>query len=272
MLEGRWDTCVEIARDQTRDGAHLLDVCVDYVGRDGVDDMKQVVSRLATSSTLPLVLDSTEPPVIEAGLELLGGRAVINSVNFEDGDGPDSRYQRIMRLVQEHGAAVVALTIDEEGQARTSDKKVAIASRLIDALTGEWGMQVEDIIVDTLTFPIATGQEETRRDGLETIEAHPRDQAAPPRGADDPRRLQRVLRPLARRPDRAELGVPARVRQGRARLGHRARGQDPPDARIPEEQRDVALDLIYDRAGAEPGTTPRPERFLDASPGSTRRR
>ena len=87
MLEGRWDTCVEIARDQTRDGAHLLDVCVDYVGRDGVDDMRQVVGRLATSSTLPLVLDSTEPPVIEAGLEMLGGRAVINSVNFEDGDG-----------------------------------------------------------------------------------------------------------------------------------------------------------------------------------------
>ena len=76
-----------------------------------------------------------------------------------------------MRLVQEHGAAVVALTIDEEGQARTRDKKVAIASRLIEALTGEWGMRVEDIVVDTLTFPIATGQEETRRDGLETIEA-----------------------------------------------------------------------------------------------------
>ena len=113
MLESRWDDCVEIARDQTRDGAHLLDVCVDYVGRDGAEDMREVVGRFATVRTLPLVLDSTEPPVIEAGLELLGGRAVINSVNYEDGDGPDSRFARIMPVVREHGAAVVALTIDE---------------------------------------------------------------------------------------------------------------------------------------------------------------
>ena len=89
MLEERWDDCVEIARDQTRDGAHLLDVCVDYVGRDGVADMREIASRFATASTLPLVLDSTEPAVIEAGLELLGGRSVVNSVNYEDGDGPD---------------------------------------------------------------------------------------------------------------------------------------------------------------------------------------
>ncbi|MEL7974736.1 methionine synthase [Isoptericola sp. F-RaC21] len=171
MLEGRWDDVVDIARAQTRDGAHLLDVCVDYVGRDGVADVKEVVSRLASASTLPLVIDSTEPAVLQAGLELLGGRAVVNSVNFEDGDGPGSRYARIMPLVQEHGAAVVALTIDEEGQARTKDGKVAIATRLIEQLTGDWGMRVDDIIVDALTFPIATGQEETRRDAIETIEA-----------------------------------------------------------------------------------------------------
>src|SRR4051812_504470 len=117
MLEERWDRCVEIARDQTREGAHLLDVCIDYVGRDGVADMRELASRLATASTLPVVLDSTEPPVLEAGLELLGGRAVVNSVNYEDGDGPTSRMARIMPLVKEHGAAVIALTIDEEGQA-----------------------------------------------------------------------------------------------------------------------------------------------------------
>ena len=99
---------------QTRDGAHLLDVCVDYVGRDGVADMREVGGRLATAATLPLVLDSTEPAVIEAGLELTGGRSVINSVNYEDGDGPDSRIARVMPLVREHGAAVVALTIDEQ--------------------------------------------------------------------------------------------------------------------------------------------------------------
>src|SRR4051794_29721855 len=109
MTQDRFEDCVAIARGQTRDGAHLLDVCVDYVGRDGVADMKQVVGRLATAATLPLVLDSTEPPVIEAGLELLGGRAVINSVNYEDGDGPESRIARLMPIVREHGAAVVAL-------------------------------------------------------------------------------------------------------------------------------------------------------------------
>jgi 5-methyltetrahydrofolate--homocysteine methyltransferase len=171
MLESRWDDVVDIARAQTRDGAHLLDVCVDYVGRDGVEDVREVVSRLASASTLPLVIDSTEPEVIRAGLELVGGRAVVNSVNFEDGDGPGSRFQRVMPAVKEHGAAVIALTIDEEGQARTAETKVAIASRLIDTLTGDWDMRVDDIIVDTLTFPIATGQEETRRDAIETIEA-----------------------------------------------------------------------------------------------------
>ncbi|WP_447950232.1 methionine synthase [Microbacterium aurum] len=171
MLEGRWDDCVEIARNQIRVGAHLLDVCVDYVGRDGVADIREVVSRFASASTLPLVIDSTEPAVIQAGLELIGGRPVVNSVNYEDGDGPASRFGRIMPLVKEHGTAVIALTIDEQGQARTTADKVRIASRLVDELVDEWGLRVEDIIVDCLTFPIATGQEETRRDGIETIEA-----------------------------------------------------------------------------------------------------
>jgi 5-methyltetrahydrofolate--homocysteine methyltransferase len=130
-----------------------------------------LISRLATATTLPLVLDSTEPAVIEAGLECIGGRAMVNSVNYEDGDGPNSRFARIMPLVREHGAAVVALTIDEEGQARTAATKFAIASRLIADLTQNWGMRLVDITVDTLTFPIATGQDETRRDGIETIEA-----------------------------------------------------------------------------------------------------
>ena len=125
MLEGRYDDCIEIARDQTRDGAHLLDVNIDYVGRDGAADVREIVGRLATASTLPLMLDSTEPEIIETGLELLGGRAIVNSVNYEDGDGPGSRIQRVMPLIAEHGAAVVALTIDEQGQARTAEWKVA---------------------------------------------------------------------------------------------------------------------------------------------------
>ncbi|MBB0246694.1 methionine synthase, partial [Streptomyces alkaliphilus] len=171
MLEGRWDDCVEIARDQIREGAHLLDLCVDYVGRDGVADMSELAGRLATSSTLPIVLDSTEPEVIRAGLERLGGRAVINSVNFEDGDGPGSRFARVTGLAAEHGAALMALTIDEEGQARTVEKKIAIAERLIAELTGRWGIDESDIIIDCLTFTICTGQEESRKDGVATIEA-----------------------------------------------------------------------------------------------------
>ena len=171
LLADDWQACVEIARDQIRDGAHMLDLSVDYVGRDGVSDMREIASRLATTSTLPIVLDSTEAAVIQAGLEQLGGRCVINSVNFEDGDGPNSRYAKIMPIVQEHGAAVVALTIDEEGQARTKEWKLRVASRLIDSLTQEWGMNVGDILIDCLTFPIATGQEETRKDGIETLAA-----------------------------------------------------------------------------------------------------
>ena len=171
MLSENWDECLEIAKSQTREGAHLLDVCVDYVGRDGARDMRELVSRLVTSTTLPIVLDSTEAAVLEAGLECIGGRAMINSVNYEDGDGPNSRFAKIMPIAKEHGAAVVALTIDEEGQARTADTKFAIAKRLIEDLSANWGYSLADIVVDTLTFPIATGQDETRRDGIETIEA-----------------------------------------------------------------------------------------------------
>jgi 5-methyltetrahydrofolate--homocysteine methyltransferase len=247
MLEGRYEDCVQIARTQTRDGAHLLDVCVDYVGRDGVADMREVVGRLATAATLPLVLDSTEPAVIEAGLELTGGRAVINSVNYEDGDGPGSRIARVMPLVREHGAAVIALCIDEQGQARTADWKVAVAERLIDDLTGTWGMRIEDIIVDCLTFPIATGQEETRRDAIETIEAiaelkrrHPAVQTT--LGISN---VSFGLKPAAR----AVLNSVFLAECVRAGLDsaivHAARIV--PIARIPDEQRQAALDLVYDR-------------------------
>ena len=169
LLADDWQTCIDIAKDQIKEGAHLLDLSVDYVGRDGVRDMRELASRLATTSTLPIMLDSTEPKVIQAGLENLGGRCIVNSVNFEDGDGPDSRFARMMPLVKEHGAAVVALTIDEEGQARTTEWKVRVAIRLITTLVEEWGMRVEDILIDCLTFPIATGQEETRKDGISTL-------------------------------------------------------------------------------------------------------
>jgi 5-methyltetrahydrofolate--homocysteine methyltransferase len=264
MLAERWDDCIEIARDQTRDGAHLLDVNVDYVGRDGVRDMREVVSRFATASTLPLMLDSTEPALIEAGLELLGGRSIVNSVNYEDGTGPESRFARVMPVIREHGAAVVALCIDEEGQARTAEWKVRVASRLIDDLTTNWGMHVEDIIVDTLTFPIATGQEETRRDGLETIEAI----------REIKRRYPTVQTTLGLSNVSFGLNPAARIVLNSVFLHECIKaGLDSaivhaakilPMTKIEEEQRKVALDLVYDRRSE--GYDPL-ERYLDLFEG-----
>ncbi|AYV26909.1 Methionine synthase [Streptomyces sp. ADI95-16] len=247
MLEARWDDCVEMARDQIREGAHMLDLCVDYVGRDGVADMRELAGRFATASTLPIVLDSTEVPVIQAGLEKLGGRAVINSVNYEDGDGPESRFAKVTRLAQEHGAALIALTIDEEGQARSVEHKVAIAERLIDDLTGNWGIHESDILIDTLTFTICTGQEESRGDGIATIGAirelkrrHPDVQTT--LGLSN---ISFGLNPAARvllnsvfLDECVKAGLDSAIVHASKIL---------PIARFDEEQVGTALDLIYDR-------------------------
>ncbi|MGH4022180.1 MAG: methionine synthase [Pseudonocardiaceae bacterium] len=271
MVAERYEECVEIAREQTRDGAHLLDLCVDYVGRDGAADMVALAGRLATASTLPVMLDSTESAVLRAGLERLGGRCVVNSVNYEDGDGPDSRFARTMELVAEHGAAVVALCIDEEGQARDRGWKVKVASRLIEDLTGNWGMHTSDIVVDCLTFPISTGQEEVRRDAIETIEAI----------REVKRRFPEVQTTLG--VSNVSFGLNAAARQVlNSVFLHEttAAGLDTaivhaskimPMARIPEEQRHAALDLIYDRR--RPGHDPLShfmELFEGASASSAR--
>ncbi|KAF0963395.1 methionine synthase [Rhodococcus sp. T7] len=247
MLAEDYQKCLDIAKDQTRDGAHMLDLNVDYVGRDGAADMAALASRFATSSTLPIMLDSTEPAVLQAGLEHLGGRCAVNSVNYEDGDGPDSRFQKIMRLVKEHGAAVVALTIDEEGQARTAEHKVRIAERLLDDITANWGLDESDIIIDALTFPISTGQEEVRRDGIETIEAIRELKKRHPRvhftlGVSN---ISFGLNPAARQVlnsvflhECTEAGLDTAIVHASKIL---------PMARIPDEQRETALDLVYDR-------------------------
>ena len=247
LLEEDWEKCVEIARDQIRDGAHMLDLSVDYVGRDGAADMSQLASRFATASTLPIVLDSTEPAVLKAGLEHLGGRSVINSVNYEDGDGPTSRFAKIMPLVKEHGASVVALTIDEEGQARDAEWKLRVARRLIKDLHDNWGMNVGDILIDCLTFPIATGQEETRKDGIETINAIRRLKVEFPD----------VQTTLGVSNVSFGLNAAARVVLNSVFLHECVQaGLDSaivhpskitPMARIEDRQRQVALDLIYDR-------------------------
>ncbi|MFI8895931.1 methionine synthase [Streptomyces paradoxus] len=247
MLDGRWDDCVEMARDQIREGAHMLDLCVDYVGRDGVADMEELAGRFATASTLPIVLDSTEVDVVRAGLEKLGGRAVINSVNYEDGDGPESRFAKVTALAQEHGAALIALTIDEEGQARTAEKKVEIAERLIDDLTGNWGIHEEDILVDCLTFTICTGQEESRKDGIATIEGirelkrrHPKVQTT--LGLSN---ISFGLNPAARillnsvfLDECVKAGLDSAIVHASKIL---------PIARFSEEEVQTALDLIHDR-------------------------
>ena len=256
MLDARWDDCVEMARDQIREGAHMLDLCVDYVGRDGVADMQELAGRFATASTLPIVLDSTEVPVIQAGLEKLGGRAVINSVNYEDGDGPESRFAKVTALAQEHGAALIALTIDEEGQARTVEHKVAIAERLIEDLTTNWGIHESDILIDTLTFTICTGQEESRGDGIATIEAirelkrrHPDVQTT--LGLSN---ISFGLNPAARvvlnsvfLDECVKAGLDSAIVHASKIL---------PIARLEEEQVKVALDLIYDRRRPQQGDEP----------------
>ncbi|HUR14547.1 MAG TPA: methionine synthase [Mycobacteriales bacterium] len=260
LLAADWEAVVDIAREAVREGAHLIDLCVDYVGRDGAVDMRDAASRLATASTLPIVLDSTEPPVIEAGLECLGGRAVINSVNLEDGDGPESRFRRVMPIVQEHGAAVIALTIDEEGQARTAETKVAIAERLVDCLVGEYGMDEADVLVDCLTFTLATGQEESRRDGLETIEAirllkQRRPRVGTTLGLSN---ISFGLKPAARVVLNSVFLHECQKAGLTSAIVHASKIL--PMNRIPDEQREIALDLVYDRRqeGYDPLT-----RFLE---------
>jgi 5-methyltetrahydrofolate--homocysteine methyltransferase len=193
------------------------------------------------------VLDSTEPHVLKAGLEHLGGRCVINSVNYEDGDGPTSRFAKIMPLVKEHGASVVALTIDEEGQARDAEWKLRIARRLIHDLHDNWGMNIGDILIDCLTFPIATGQEETRKDGIETIEAIKRLKLEFPEvqttlGVSN---VSFGLNPAARvvlnsvfLHECVQAGLDSAIVHP---------SKITPMARIDERQKQVALDLVYDR-------------------------
>jgi 5-methyltetrahydrofolate--homocysteine methyltransferase len=168
LLAEDWEAITQMAREQVREGAHTLDVCVDYVGRDGVPDVIQVVDRLATQSTLPLVIDSTEVEVISAALRRIGGRAVINSVNLEDGR---TKADVLLPLAKQFGAAVVALAIDEEGQARTVDWKVDVCKRIAAIAVDEHGLAHEDLIFDTLTFPLGSGQEDLRGDAMATIEA-----------------------------------------------------------------------------------------------------
>jgi 5-methyltetrahydrofolate--homocysteine methyltransferase len=162
-----WDGLVAVARGQVKENAHVLDVNVDYVGRDGESDMKELVSRVVTNINLPLMLDSTEWQKMEAGLKVAGGKCILNSTNFEDGD---ERFFKVLELAKRYGAGVVVGTIDEDGMARTAEKKLQIAKRAYRAAV-EYGIPAREIFYDPLALPISTGIEEDRRNGVETIEA-----------------------------------------------------------------------------------------------------
>jgi 5-methyltetrahydrofolate--homocysteine methyltransferase len=161
-----WDGLVSLAREQEREGAHVLDVNVDFVGRDGVKDMHELASRLATNIKIPLMFDSTEWQKMEAGLEHAGGKCILNSTNYEDGE---PRFAKVLELAKKHGASVVIGTIDEEGMARGADGKFKIAKRAYDQATQKYGIPADDIFFDALALPISTGIEEDRRNALETI-------------------------------------------------------------------------------------------------------
>ncbi len=168
LLEERYDDMVAMAREQIREGAHLLDVCVAYVGRDERRDMREVVSRFNTQASIPLMIDSTEVDVIEEALKHYAGKAIVNSINLEDGE---ERMAQVLTLCKRYGAAVVALTIDENGMAKTAEKKFEIAARIRELATGKFGMRDEDLIFDTLTFTLGSGDEEFRRSAIATVDA-----------------------------------------------------------------------------------------------------
>jgi len=162
-----WDGTIAMARDQVREGSHALDICTAFVGRNELSDMTEVITRMRGQVSVPLVFDSTETPVLDAALKLYGGKAIINSINFEDGEAP---ARERLELARKHGAAVIALTIDEDGMAKTAEKKLEIAKRLYDVAVNQHGLDPADLMFDPLTFTICTGNEDDRRLGLETLD------------------------------------------------------------------------------------------------------
>lgn len=168
LLKDDYDGMLQIAKDQIKEGAHMLDICVAYVGRDEKKDMIEFIKRLNTQVTLPIMIDSTEYEVIEAALEHYAGRCVINSINLEDGE---ERISNVLPLAKKFGAAVIALTIDEEGMAKTANKKLEIALRIRNIAVNKYGLREDDLIFDPLTFTLGSGDEEFRRSAIETLDA-----------------------------------------------------------------------------------------------------
>ncbi len=248
------DACLAVAEDQVRESAHLVDLSVDYVGRDGSADMALLGGRFATEVVVPVVLDSTEPEVMEAGLELIGGRSVLKSANLEEGEGSGSRFDRVFRLAREHGAAVICLLIDERGQARTVEWKMEIAHRIHDLAVSRYDLESSDLIFDALTFPLSTGDDDLRGDAMATIEAVRRIKAELP-GVATVLGISNVsfgLSPPARKVlnsvflhECLDAGLDAAIIHA---------GKLLPLNRIPDAERRVCLDLVHDKR--RPGYDP----------------
>ncbi|HET7524301.1 MAG TPA: methionine synthase, partial [Acidimicrobiales bacterium] len=256
MLSDDWDTCVAMAREAVKGGAHVLDVCVDYTGEDGVADMREVAGRFATQATLPIMLDSTEANVIETGLQLIAGKPILNSVNLEDGDAPGTRLDLFLSLAHEYGAAVVCTCIDEEGQARTAEWKVRAAQAIYSLAVDRYGIAPEDLLFDPLVLPISTGMEESRRDGIETIEGIRRIKESLP-GVGTIVGLSNVsfgLTPAARHALNSVFLHECQQAGLDAAIVHASRIV--PLNKLDERVVQVCLDLIYDRRDAASGYDP----------------
>ncbi|HEV8608149.1 MAG TPA: methionine synthase [Tepidisphaeraceae bacterium] len=262
LQENNWDGLVAMAKDEVKDGSHVLDVCVDFVGRNGVADMHEVIKRYVGQVKAPIMLDSTDPKVMEAGLKLHGGRCILNSMNLEDGE---ERIAHICALAKKYGAAVVAGTIDEDKQnamARTAARKISIAKRIRD-LANKYGLKDQDILFDPLVLPISTGIEEDRRNALETIEGTRQISQQLP-DCHTVVGLSNVsfgLKPAARVVLNSAFLHELRDAGLTSAIVHASKIL--PQNRIPPEQWNAALDLIYDRRreGFDPLT-----HFIDLFP------
>ena len=244
LLAEDWEGIVEMARSEVGEGAHVLDVCTAFVGRNELRDMREILFRLATQVTAPIMIDSTQVDVLEAGLKLLGGRAIINSINLEDGE---EKFDRICELAVRFGAALIALTIDEEGMAKTATRKLEVAERMHRLAHERHGIPSEAIIYDPLTFTIGSGDEESRRAGIETLEGIRLIKERVPRSRTilGLSNISFGLKPYPRQilnsvflHEAIERGLDACIVHSKKIL---------PLNRIPAELVPLTLDLIYDR-------------------------
>lgn len=243
LAKENWDGLTELAREQENEGSHLLDVCAAYVGRDEAADMRTLLGHYNRHITIPIMIDSTETPVMEIALKCLAGKPILNSINFEDGE---TRPRKVLGLAAKYGAAVVALTIDEDGMAKSVERKLEVAERLL-ALTREYKIADHDVFIDCLTFTLGSGDEEFRRSGMATVEAirelrhrHPRVNTI--LGVSN---VSFGLKPAARQVLNSAFLQIAREAGLTSAIVHFSKIL--PDNKIDPEVWNIATDLVYDR-------------------------